>query len=122
MSTLVLSELGHIEIAKLFKSKTYFLAWGTNPGGDWGKNPDAVNTSDTKLLNEVGRRKVLVQEFVTPSSLGEIESPVGNFAISKQPTKYLYFRCNFSFTDAPNSSICQFGLFSDTIPNLKIQN
>jgi len=116
MSTLILSETGHIEIAKLFKGKNYFLAWGTNPNGDWGKNPDPVNTSHTQLLNEIGRRKILVQEFVTPSPTGEIETTIGYFAISKTPTKYVYFRCNFSFTDAPDSNIAQFGLFSDTVP------
>lgn len=110
-----LTETARVQLAQQFYSKTLWLAWGTS-NTNWNDNPPAETVTATELLNEVGRRKVLQKNYVRPNATGAIETQAGNWEISTTPTKHVYLRVVYGFTDAPTSTICQFGLFDGVEP------
>lgn len=109
-----LTDIGRAALAKavLDKSATLFLAWGE---GDvaWDTVPISFPSSITGLVAEIGRAPCLAAMFVTPDEAGEIITASGNFAVSVDPTTYLYLRADFGYTAAPTATIREYGLFID---------
>ena len=51
---------------------------------------------------------------------GELVVPTGRFTASATPTKYLYMRFAFDFTDAQASTIRELSVFIGTIANVAV--
>lgn len=81
------------------------VAWDTTPV------PESIDS--TALLAEIGRRKATC----TPDEAGEIIVPTGRFTESLVPTKHLYMRFGFDFTDAPNATIRELAVFVPIRPS-----
>lgn len=110
----ILTDSGRAAVAAAIKAQAVHLAWGSG-STDWDVTPPTENISTTALLAEVGRRKVTQALFCTPSPTGEIVVSEGRFTISDTPTKYLYLRFAFDFTDAQDAVIRELGIFVGTV-------
>lgn len=110
---------GRIAIAMLAAAQPLHLAWGEGDPA-WDHTPEAEPTNATGLVAEIGRRTVTQVGFVTPDPAGQIETPQGNYTLSETPTRYLYVRTAFSFSDAETAHIREVGLFIGTelVPGL----
>lgn len=105
---LVFCDSGRIGFAEAVALRPMHVAWGTGDGL-WTV-PPAGNASATELLNEIGRRQVSEVGFVNPDAGGDIVLANGTFAASLVPTRHLYVRCDFDYTDAASSVIREVGL------------
>jgi hypothetical protein len=106
---------GRIAQAELIAAQPIYLAWGTgNPAWDELPEPEPVDV--TALVAEIGRRLATQVGYVLPDPGGAIETPQGNFALSVEPTRYLYVRTVFGFDDAPDAHIRELGLFIGSVP------
>lgn len=126
MALATLTTTGRAAIAKAIKERPLHLAWGIGKNEWDAENAELPSLVEaTELISEIGRRKVSVVGFVTPSDEGEVVIPVGlgtdgsvNVARYTQvdyPTPYLYVRVNYDFEDASNSVIREIGVFMDTV-------
>jgi hypothetical protein len=79
-------------------------------------------TTDTALVSEVGRRLATSVQYCEPAPAGEIVVPTGRFSVSVEPTRHLFLKFNFDFTDAPNSAIREVAVFvgTQTSPGLPL--
>lgn len=109
----ILTNSGRIAMAQAVKSQPIHLAWGSGDAS-WDTVAQPENIADTALLNEVGRRKAAYIAFCTPDEAGEIIVPTGRFSETATPTKHLYMRFAFDFTDAPAATIRELGVFVGT--------
>ena len=113
---MVLTEVGHIKLSEAMFSNEFRLAWGMAPSGqDWTNTPPPEDLGDTQLLQEVGRIKSQVAEYVVPDGAGVIEVDGINWTISANPTKYIYLKFQFDQTHNSSDFIHQLGLFTDTV-------
>jgi hypothetical protein len=55
------------------------------------------DTVQESLLNEVGRREVF---FCVPDDQGELEAANGRFSMSEIPTRNLFIRVRYDYSDA----------------------
>lgn len=109
----ILTNSGRIAMAMSVMSQPLHLAWG---GGDpaWDTTPQPESITATALVNEVGRRAAAYVQFCQPDVAGEIIVPTGRFSQTDQPTKHLYMRFAFDFTDAPAATIRELAVFVGT--------
>ena len=109
----ILTNSGRAAAAAAIKAQSLYMAWG---GGDvsWDTTPVAEPADATSLVNELGRRRVTQAMFCLPDPQGELVVPTGRFTVSDAPTKYLYMRFSFDFTDAAASTIREAAVFSGT--------
>ncbi|EIP9220983.1 hypothetical protein LT875_002429 [Salmonella enterica] len=111
----ILTESGREAVAAAINNQPIFLAWGT---GDvsWDASAPTEAVGTTALLAEVGRRKLTQSMFCSPKTDGEIIVSQGRFTASPNnaPTKYLYLRFAYDFTDATGQSIRELGVFVGT--------
>jgi len=112
---MILTELGHVQLAESMFVNDFRLAWGTLPSGDgWNDTPDPENVNTTDLTQEVGRIKSQVREYVVPDTNGVIEVDGVKWTISTTPTKYIYLKYKFSQTHNSSDFIYQLGIFTQT--------
>lgn len=109
----ILTNSGRIAMAQSVKAQAIHLAWGSG-SATWDTVPQAENITDTALVNEIGRRKVAYVAFCEPDAAGEIIVPTGRFKETATPTKHLYMRFAFDYTDAPAATIRELGVFVGT--------
>jgi hypothetical protein len=109
----ILTNSGRVVMAKAVAAQAIHMAWGTGSAG-WDATPVAVTPESTGLVNEVGRRLVTSVQYVTPNENGSIVVPNGKFNLSGTPTRYLFLRFSFDFTDAPTSDIREVAVFVGT--------
>lgn len=109
----ILTDSGRSAVAQSIKERPIHLAWGTG-SADWDLAPPTESVSTTKLLAEVGRRKVTQSLFCSPDPVGEIVVSEGRFTVSQVPTKYLYLRFAFDFLDSPDATIRELAVFIGT--------
>lgn len=110
----VLTDSGRTALAIALISQPIHLAWGSgDPAWDTTSVPEP--TSATALVAELGRRAFTTQQFVAPSSTGEIIVPTGQFTASAQPTNDIYLRFAFDYADASASIIREVGIFLGTV-------
>ena len=109
----ILTNSGRAAAAAAIKAQSLYMAWG---GGDasWDTAPVAEPADATALVNELGRRRVTQAMFCLPNPQGELVVPTGRFTVSDVPTKHLYMRFSFDFTDAAASTIREVAVFSGT--------
>lgn len=108
----ILTESGREAVAAAINNQAIHLAWGTGDvSWDASKPTEAVGA--TTLLAEVGRRKLTQSMFCSPKTDGEIIVSQGRFtaSLNNAPTKYLYLRFAYDFTDATGQSIRELGVF-----------
>lgn len=108
---------GRVAIAKLVKESVLHLAWGAFPSGQtsWSSEIPSPEVTDTKLMNEVGRRLVVIKKYVTPATNGEITTSTGSWSESTNPTRHVYLKVDHDLTDASDSTVVQIGLFTGTV-------
>lgn len=116
----ILVNSGRAAAAASVKEQPIHMAWG---GGDpaWDDVPVPEPATAEALVNELGRRRATQVLFCTPDPQGELVVPTGRFTASPMPTKHLYMRFAFDFTDAPASTIREIAVFiataaKDTVP------
>lgn len=110
----ILTDSGRAAVATAIKAQAIHLAWG-NGSVDWDSVPAPESVSTTKLVAEIGRRKVTQAMFCAPSPAGEIIVAEGRFSISQEPTKYLYLRFAYDFEDGDAEVIRELGVFVGTV-------
>ncbi len=113
----ILTNSGRAAAAMAVKAQPIHMAWG---GGDpaWDDVPVPEPATATALLNEYGRRRATQVLYCLPDAQGELVVPTGRFTASATPTKYLYMRFAFDFTDAQASTIRELAVFIGTIANV----
>lgn len=100
-------------VAVAIKETGVWVAWGR--GSDsWDMAPEPEPADAGSLVDEIGRRRAQVIQFVTPDPAGDIIVPQGAFAIHPEPTGNLYVRCNFANTDGVGESLREGGVFIGT--------
>lgn len=109
----ILTNSGRAAAAAAIKAQSLFMAWGSGDPA-WDTTPVPEPAEATALVNEIGRRRVTQALFCLPDPQGELVVPTGRFTQSDAPTKYLYMRFSFDFTDAPASTIREVAVFSGT--------
>lgn len=115
----ILTNSGRAAAAAAIKAQSLYMAWGS---GDvsWDTVPVPEPAEATALVNELGRRRVTQALFCLPDDNGELVVPTGRFTVSATPTKYLYMRFSFDFSDASASTIREVAVFSGTVPDAGI--
>lgn len=111
----ILTKSGRVAIAESLSIRPLHIAWGAG-NGSW-TTPPAEDVEATALLNEVGRRVVAEASFVNADPTGDIVLPTGTFKRSLTPTRNLYVRATFDFTEAQSSVIREVGVFVGTETN-----
>lgn len=115
----ILTNSGRAAAAMAVKAQPIHMAWGEgNP--DWDETPASESATATGLINEYGRRRAVQVLYCLPDAQGELIVPGGRFSVSIEPTKYLYMRFAFDFTDAPASTIREIAVFIGTIAKASV--
>lgn len=125
-------ESGRKAITTLFHGRDdIYLAFGKFPDGyenSWTTTPPVVEeVTDpvlitevgvlaTDLLEEIGRRRVVISHYVVPDPGGIIGIGEDNFSVSDTPTNYLYIKFILDPSDGGSETICQLGLFVNVVP------
>lgn len=109
----ILTNSGRVAMAESVMARPIHLAWGSGSAA-WDTTPVPETVNDTALVDEVGRRLVSQARYCTPDENGEIVVPTGRFTESATPTRHIYLRFNFDFTDAPTASIREVAVFVGT--------
>ncbi len=119
----VLVKSGRAAIASAIRSRPIFLALGTGKAA-WDETIPAIDTAQTALVNEVGRRLLKRSHFVVPNSTGDIvvatgvnesgETDYERYAVSHTPTPHLHVEFQLDFADGADHAIRETGVFIDT--------
>lgn len=109
----ILTKSGRVVIAESIQERPVHFAWGIGNGA-WTTVVPAEDIDATSLISEVGRRTADEVSFVVPDVAGSIVLPSGSFSPSGTPTRYLYARTKFTFTDALSSVIRELAIFVGT--------
>ena len=109
----ILTNSGRIAMAMSVKAQPIHLGWGSG-NATWDTTPQPESIDSAALLNEIGRRKAAYVAYCAQDDAGAIVVPTGKFAESATPTKHLYMRFAFDFTDAPTSTIRELAVFVGT--------
>lgn len=76
----------------------------------------AMTGAEHGLVAEIGRRQANTVTFVVPDDTGDLETPGGQrWSISDIPTRHIYLGTHFGFSDAPDATIREVAVFTDTI-------
>lgn len=110
----ILTNSGRVAMAVSVKAQPIHLAWGSG-SSVWDTVPIAESLDETELLNEVGRRRATYVNYCEPDEDGEIVVPTGRFTESVSPTKHLYMRFGFDYTDAPTAAIRELAVMVGTV-------
>jgi hypothetical protein len=116
----VLATSGRTAMASAILAKTLHLAWGSGLA-DWDSTPVAESIDATALTTEIGRALAAVKGYAAPIEPeapfqeGEFSTPTGRWIESVEPTNNLYLRFDFGYDDAPDATLREAGLFSDTV-------
>jgi hypothetical protein len=106
----ILTQSGRAALAQAVKNQAMHVAWGTGDEA-WDLEPAPEDTTQGTLINEVGRRVVDEVLFCEPDDEGELEAANGRFTISETPTRNLFVRVQYDFSDASGYTIRELGLF-----------
>ena len=105
---------GHVVVASLLKEQSFFLAVGRG-SEDWDSVMVPPSPADTDLVDKVGVTRLRQIEFATPDDAGEISMLDGSkFAISAEPTRYLYLTFKLDLADASPNTLRECGVYAGT--------
>jgi hypothetical protein len=102
---------GGIALAKMIVATPLYVAMG-NGLVAWDSTPDPESSTDVDLESEVGRRVASQVTYATPSETGTIFVSSGNFDLSVSPTRFVYVRGTFDFTDSVDEVIREAGVYA----------
>ena len=94
----------------------------TTSASSWGSTPPSPSVSHSKLLREIGRRKVLTKKYVKPDPEGPYVTTQARWSESLVPTRHVYVYVAFDLNDAATSTLYQYGLFIDTTAKPGFEN
>ncbi|OKP66774.1 hypothetical protein BTE77_31360 [Ensifer adhaerens] len=105
---------GRLLVASLLKSQTFFLAVGEgNPS--WDTIPVEPAAADTGLVALKGFTRMREIAFVMPNEAGTISMADGaRFAVSAEPTRYLYLQFKLDLADANGTTLRESGICHGT--------
>jgi hypothetical protein len=106
----ILTQSGRAAMAQAVKNQKMHVAWGTGDEA-WDDTPIPEDTTQEALMNEVGRRVVDEVFFCEPDDEGELEAANGRFTLSETPTRNLFVRVRYNFSDGSGYTIRELGLF-----------
>jgi hypothetical protein len=106
----ILTQSGRAAMAQAVKNQKMHVAWGTGDEA-WDDTPIPEDTRQETLINEVGRRIVDEVFFCEPDDQGELEAANGRFILSETPTRNLFIKVRYDFTDGTGHTIRELGLF-----------
>lgn len=109
----ILTNSGRVAMAMSVKAQPIHLAWGSG-NATWDTTPQPESIDSAALLSEIGRRAATYVAYCEPDVAGAIIVPTGTFSETATPTKHLYMRFAFDFTDAPTSAIRELAVFIGT--------
>ena len=112
----ILTNSGRVVMAESVKARPIHLAWGSGDPA-WDATPEPETTTDSALVNEIGRRTITSAGYCEPDALGEIIVPTGRFTASATPSRHLFLKFNYDFTDAPTSTIRELAVYVGTTFN-----
>lgn len=104
----ILVESGRAAVATAILAQPIYLAWGEGDAAAWAGATGGVPTESpqaTGLIKEVGRRIATTSGYCRPATAADTNPGIivdsGKFVSvsSNTPTKYLYLRFAFDFTD-----------------------
>jgi hypothetical protein len=106
----ILTQSGRAALAQAMKNQTMHVAWGTGDAA-WDTESVPEDSLQETLLHEVGRRAVNEVFFCVPDEQGELEAANGRFSLSTTPTRNLFIKVRYDFSDASGHTIRELGLF-----------
>jgi hypothetical protein len=106
----ILTHSGRAALAQAVKNQAMHVAWGTGDEA-WDLDPVPEDTTQEALTNEVGRRIVEEVFFCEPADQGELEASNGRFTLSETPTRNLFVKVLYDFSDGSGYTIRELGLF-----------
>lgn len=112
----ILTNSGRVAMAKSVKEQPIHMAWGSGDA-DWDTVAVPESIDATALLSLIGLRTAAYVQYCEPDVAGEIIVPTGRFSETVTPTKHLYMRFAFDFTDAPTSTIRELAVMVGTVTN-----
>ena len=110
----ILTFSGRAAIIQYLQSCPLYLAIGKG-SPSWGAIPDPPDYDATRLIDEIGRKKLTQAFFVNEDDNGEIQMPGGrNYSQSQTPTRHLFVRFLFNYGEGVNALIREVGIFINT--------
>jgi hypothetical protein len=106
----ILTQSGRAAMAQAVKNQTMHVAWGTGNVA-WDSEPVPEDTTQESLLNEVGRRVIDEVFYCEPDDNGELEASNGRFTVSETPTRNLFIKVRYDFSDGSEYTIRELGVF-----------
>lgn len=107
----IITDSGRAFVARAIKEQPLYLAWGSG-SPDWGGDRPPEDERSVALSCEIGRKALFRSLFVFPADDGEIcVSEESRYAVSSEPTKYLYAEFDFDFKDGAGETIREIGIF-----------
>ncbi len=101
-------------IAKQIINSDLMLAWGTGDLNWRDEDFSAQSQADAnELVNEIGRRLLLIKSFAVADDNGEIQLPHGCFSATTTESDTVYLRCLFEYEDEPTAVIREYGVFAN---------
>ncbi|MDR2164578.1 MAG: hypothetical protein LBO79_02895 [Zoogloeaceae bacterium] len=120
----ILTQSGRAAMAAAIVQLPIHLAWGTGLP-EWDSDPDPESTQAVGLVNEIGRRKLTLWQFITPDdengtiTVNDVDDPTITHKFSPSPdnapTNFLFLLFNFDLADAPAATIREVGIFVNTV-------
>lgn len=105
---------GRAELARMLSERELYLAWGRGNAA-WDDTPVPVSIESIGLVDEVGRMAATAVGFAVPDEAGAIETPSGRYERVFVPTRFLYLKFPFAFSDAVGETIRECGVFLGTV-------
>lgn len=112
----ILTNAGRVALATAVMAQPLHMAWGAG-NASWDTVPVAESLESEALLTPIGYRKAQYAAYCEPDDAGEIVVPTGRFSETLTPTKHIYMRFAFDFTDAPTSAIREIGVLVGATTN-----
>lgn len=117
-----MTKQGSLVLASLFKGRTdTYVAVGKMPEGqtEW-VSPPPEDINAITLLNEIGRHRVTLTNYVEQDPLGVIGVNNIYYNPTLTPTNLVYVKFVFDVGNAGSERVCQFGIFTEVTKQIAI--
>ncbi|RUM44890.1 MAG: hypothetical protein DSY80_03905 [Desulfocapsa sp.] len=111
--TLILPFVGSTTVIRAIDKTNIWLAIGRGDAA-WGDAPAEPSLTEVALTDPVGMLRLTEKQFVVKSASGTIETNDGQkWAVSVEPTRYLYVRYVLKTSEAVGNTLREWGLYLD---------